>query len=105
MKKIPRRHKFKAQPVVNDGIRFDSKKEARYYEQLKLAKAGGLIVFFLRQIPFDLPGGVKYRCDFQIFYTDGTIRFVDVKGFETKDFIMKKKMVENLYPIKIEVVK
>jgi len=97
------RHKFNARPTVADGIRFDSKKEARYYHDLKLLQQVGEIVFFLRQVPFHLPGGVVYRCDFQEFHKDGTVRFVDVKGVQTKDFKAKKKMVEALYPVTIEI--
>lgn len=42
--------------------------------------------------------------DFQEFHASGEVRFVDVKGMETKDFIMKKKMVEALYPVEIQIV-
>ena len=98
------KHKFNAVRTEFDGIKFDSKKEAAYYEQLKIRQKIGEIIFFLRQVPFHLPGGVTYRVDFQEFHTDGSIRFVDVKGMLTKDFIMKKKMVENLYPVEIEIV-
>jgi hypothetical protein len=99
------RHKFNAKAVEDEGHRFSSKKEHRYYRQLLLLQKAGIVSFFLRQVPFHLPGGVKYVTDFQIFYTDGEITFVDVKGFETSEFKMKKKMVEALYPIQIEVVK
>ena len=98
------RHKFNAVRTEVDGIKFDSKKEAKYYGQLQLRKKSGEIVFFLRQVPFHLPGGVIYRVDFQEFLSDGTIRFTDVKGFSTPEFIMKKKMVEDLYPVEIEIV-
>lgn len=96
------RHKFGARKVERDGIKFDSKKEARRYDELKLLVRAGKVLFFLRQVPFDLPGGIKYRIDFLIFWADGTVTFEDVKGFRTKDFIMKKKMVEDLYPVEIE---
>jgi hypothetical protein len=37
----PKRAKYGAEPTVVDGIRFDSKKEAARYQELKLlAKAG-----------------------------------------------------------------
>ena len=98
------RHKFNAKPTEVDGIRFDSKKEARYYQELLLRQRAGEVVFFLRQTPFHLPGGVTYRVDFQEFHASGEVRFVDVKGMETKDFIMKKKMVEDLYPVEIQIV-
>lgn len=98
------KHKFFAEPTELDGIRFDSKKEAKYYQQLKLRVKAGEVLFFLRQTPFHLPGGVTYRVDFQEFHADGTVHFTDVKGMQTKDFIMKKKMVEDLYPVEIEIV-
>jgi len=98
------RHKFNAVRTECDGIKFDSKKEAQYYQTLKLEQMAGTILFFLRQVSFDLPGNVKYRCDFLVFYTDGTIKFIDVKGVKTKDYIMKKKQVESLYPIEIQEV-
>jgi hypothetical protein len=103
-----RRTKFNAQACFEDGLRFDSKKEAAYYKRLKVLKKAthdsDRVDFFLRQVPFDLPGGIKYRVDFQVFYCDGRIEFVDVKGFETKEFKMKKRMVENLYPVEIIIV-
>lgn len=98
------KHKFNAVPTKVDNIHFASKKEARYYEQLKILQKAGDVVFFLRQVPFDLPGGVKYRVDYQEFRKDGTVHFIDVKGFKTDKYIMKKKMVESLYPVIIEEV-
>ena len=98
------RHKFNAVRTVNDGISFSSKREASFYDNLKILKVAGEVLFFLRQVPFHLPGNVTYRLDFMIFYANGDIRMVDVKGFKTKEYIMKKKMVEVEYPIKIEEV-
>ena len=98
------RHKFNAIQTIRDGIKFASKKEAAYYDELKLKQKAGTVCFFLRQTPFHLPGNITYRIDFQVFNSDGTVHFIDVKGFETKTFKMKKKMVESLYPVKIEIV-
>ena len=95
-------HKFNAKRTEIDGISFPSKKEAAYYQQLLLRQKGNDVIFFLRQVPFHLPGGVRYVVDFQEFLSDGTVRFVDVKGMRTSEYIAKKKMVEALYPIKIE---
>ena len=97
-------HKFHAKVTEIDGIKFHSKKEARYYQQIKMLQKAGDIVFFLRQVPFDLPGGIKYRLDFLEFRKDGTVHAIDVKGFKTSEYIMKKKMVESLYPITIEEI-
>lgn len=100
------RHKYGAVACESDGIKFPSKLERRYYEKLKLLQKSGELVMFLRQPKFDLPGGVTYSADFIEFWADGTVRVVDVKGMPpTKDFLTKKRIVEDLYPIEIEVVK
>ena len=98
------RHKYNAVATETDGIKFSSKKEARVYGQLKLQQAPGEVVFFLRQVPFYLPGGVKYVCDFQVFYAAGNVRFLDAKGMQTESFKAKKRMVEALFPVQIELV-
>ena len=101
------RHKYSAQPTTTHGIRFASKKEARYYAELLLRVRAGEVIVFLRQVPFQLGGTppVTYRCDFQEFWADGTVHFVDVKGFATPSFKKNQKLVHDLYaPIIIEVV-
>lgn len=94
-------HKFNAKRTELDGIKFASKKEAAYYSELLIRIKIGEVLFFLRQTPFHLPGGVKYVCDFTEFHSDGTVWFVDVKGMRTPTYKAKKKMVEALYPIEI----
>jgi len=87
-----------------DGIRFQSKKEARYYRELKTRVFAGEVAYFLLQVPFRLAGGVKYRVDFMEVWTDGSIHWIDVKGFRTPTYKMKRRMVEVCYPVKIEEV-
>ncbi len=99
------RHKFNAITTEVDDILFHSQLEAEYYKHLKLLVMAKEVVFFLRQVPFHLPGKTTYRVDFQVFYTDETVGFIDVKGVETKEFIRAKKQVEALYPVEIEVIK
>lgn len=99
------KHKFNAKPVNDDGQHFSSKLEHRYYQHLKLLQKSGEVVFFLRQVPFHLPGNVTYRCDFQVFYSDGNVKFIDCKGISTPMFELKNKQVEASYPVKIELVK
>lgn len=95
------RSKYSAKKTVVDGITFDSKKEAKYYCDLKILKQKGEVLMFLRQVPFHLPGGVIYRLDFLVFWADGRVQFVDVKGFKTRDYIIKKKLVESIYDVMI----
>ena len=40
-----------------------------------------------------------------VFYSDGTVRVVDVKGVETEVFKVKKRLLEETYPFKLEIVK
>lgn len=93
-----KRSKYGAIATVVDGIRFDSKKEARYYEQLKLRVQAGEVLFFLRQVPIYLPGGTRLVIDFLEFHASGEFRFVDVKGRETEAFKIKRREVEAAYP-------
>lgn len=98
-------HKFKAKAVEEDGHLFPSTLEFNYFKHLELRVRIGEVIFFLRQVPFHLPGGLKYYVDYQIFNSSGTVDFVDVKGHTTAEFLMKKKLVESLYPVEIKVIK
>jgi len=98
------RHKYHAVRTEFDGIKFASRKEAHYYCQLCIRKHDGEVVQFLRQVPFHLPGGVRYVCDFMVFLADGTVEFIDVKGYQTAEFLAKKRLVEAIYaPITIKL--
>lgn len=101
------RHKYDAVPTFRGGIRFDSKAEAEYYDLLVMrCGPGGDVLFFLRQVRIDLPGATRLVIDFLEFHRDGSCHAVDVKGFETETFRLKKRQVEALYPgLVIEVVK
>ena len=100
----PKESKFHSVITEALGIKFHSKKEARYFLELVCRQKAGEVLYFLRQVPFDLPGGVKYRIDFMEVHADGSIRWIDVKGVKTPMFIMKRKQVESLYPVKVEIV-
>ena len=95
-------HKFNAKRTVNDGISFSSKKEAHGYQTQKNRQSAGEVLFFLRQVPFYLPGKVKYVCDFVTFESDGSVHFIDYKGMKTESYKAKKRMVEALFPVEIE---
>lgn len=97
--------KYRNQVTVVDGIRFDSKREARYYEELKLRKAAGEVSYWLRQVPLHLPGGTRYVVDFLVFFTDNKPpHYVDVKGHQTQVFKLKRREIEHHYPIQLVVL-
>lgn len=100
---LERRTKYGNLPTVVDGIRFDSKKEAAYYGQLKLRKEAGEVLYWLRQVPIHLPGGTRYVIDFLVFFVDRARapEYVDVKGRETAMFRVKRREVEHHFPFAI----
>ena len=95
------KHKFHAKPTTVGDHKFGSKKEAKRYQELLLLKSSGEVLFFLLQTRFDLPGGVIYRCDFLVFWANGEVTIEDIKGIKTALYIVKKKILEATYPIKI----
>ncbi len=109
--KQPKKSKYNNKKVIVDGIKFDSKKEAEYYCQLKLLKQAGEIKDYRLQPIYELQpafkkNGKKYRAityiaDFVITNNDGTTDVVDVKSsktFKTQVYRIKKKMFEYKYP-------
>lgn len=102
------RRKYHNVPTTVDGIRFDSKREAQYYQRLCLEREAGVIEYFLRQVPLHLPGGTKLVVDFVVFARDErgclSVRYVDAKGRQTDLFRVKRREVEHHYPITVELV-
>lgn len=84
-----------------DGHTFDSKKEAEFYCELKLKLKAGAIKGFCLQPVFILAPDLKYKADFIVFNNDGTTDIIDTKGFKTKEYIVKKKVFEDKYDLKI----
>lgn len=102
------RHKFNAKPTVVDGIRFDSKAEAKRYTELKLMERGGAIQDLQLQPSFDLhsPDGTKittYRADFSyVEYGERVIE--DVKGVLTPVYRIKRKWMKAEHGIEIKEI-
>jgi len=99
------KHKFHAERCQREGVKFASKAERRFYDQLKLLQRSGDVLFFLMQVPFRLPAGIVYRADFMVFYADGNCEIIDVKGVETPEFKLKHKLLEETYPITLRIIK
>lgn len=102
-------NKYKNRKTKVDGIEFDSLKEARRYQELKLLVRGGAIKDLELQPVFELiptqrhegktVRKANYIADFK--YTDiqrGIVVVEDVKGFKTDVYKLKKKMFLYKYP-------
>jgi hypothetical protein len=104
----PKRSKYGNRKVVVDGMKFDSQKEADYYMGVLLPiwKAGELKLL-ARQVPFDLPGGIRYIADFVTVDREGAVRVIDTKSDATRRirvYINKKKQMRAIWKIEIEEV-
>lgn len=100
-KKGNKRNKYGAVKTSVDGHTFDSKKEAEYYQELKIRMQCGDIKGFCLQPVFILAPGLKYKADLIVFHNDGTAEIIDTKGFKTKEYIAKKKVFEDKFDLKI----
>ncbi|MEK3993680.1 DUF1064 domain-containing protein [Psychrobacillus sp. FSL K6-2365] len=106
--------KYNSKKIELDGHVFDSKAEARYYEELKLQQEQSKILFFRLQPRYELQESFKkcgklhrkieYVADFEIHHLDGSIETIDVKGFETTDFAIKRKLFEKKFPHKLTLL-
>lgn len=99
------KHKFGAVRCKRNGINFPSKLERAYYDKLLMLQKAGELLFFLRQVGFDIGGGHRYFSDFQLFWADGTVEFIDTKGRDTPLSKLKRDQLEELYPVEIKIVK
>ena len=97
----PGRSKYNAEICAADNIKFRSKKERKRYLELKALQHAGDVLYFHRQIAFDLPGNTRYWADFLVFWKDGRAVYEDVKGKKLAAYIRNKKQVEALYPVRI----
>ena len=128
------RSKYKSRKVVRDGLVFDSLLEYRRWRELLLLERAGKIQGLQRQVSFELipaqyeeiPTGeyyvrgekkgqekikrvcversVCYVADF-VYTEDGKQVVEDSKGFETKDFIIKRKLLLWANGIKLKITK
>lgn len=119
------RNKYHSRKVTRNGITFDSVKESKRYQELLLLERAGVIQDLKRQVEFELiptqrepdtvgkRGGiikgkvielsVKYKADF-VYTENGKTIVEDTKGFKTKDYIIKRKLMLWVHGIKIKEI-
>ena len=115
--------------IIGDDV-FDSKKEAKRYQELLLLERAGEISHLQRQVKYVLipaqkepseqiytrgknrgyrkPGKVlerecSYVADF-VYYQDGELIVEDTKGFRTKEYIIKRKLMLYMHGIRIKEI-
>ena len=114
------RSKYQNKKIVRDGITFDSMKEYRRWVELSLLQRAGTIQELERQVKFQLlpaqyeksdgkkrgkclERAVNYVADF-VYIEDGVKVVEDTKGFKTKDYILKRKMMLYFHGIRIKEI-
>lgn len=109
VKKVKNSSKYRNKKTEVDGIVFDSTKEAKRYKELKLLLKTGHIGLLQRQVEYELNAGgthsLKYITDF--VYLDartGKTIVEDVKGFRTKEYRKKKKLMKKVHGIEIKEI-
>ncbi len=84
------------------GVRYQSKREAGFAMELDLAWRLKQVKEWRRQVEVPLAVNGKPICklvvDFEVRYPDGTTEFVEVKGVQTRDWRIKWKLFDALYP-------
>ena len=122
------KNKYHSRKISRDGLTFDSVREYRRYCELALLEKAGHITDLKLQVPFELlpaqyetferygkkgqrlkdgsrciEKAVIYRADF-VYKDNGKTIIEDTKGFKTKDYILKRKMMLYFHGIKIKEV-
>jgi hypothetical protein len=94
-------NKYNAQIKIYNGFGYHSKREADYAQDLDLLKKGKAITDWDRQFSIDLvAGGVKictHKVDFRVLHNDGRYELVEVKGKETGEWRLKRKLLEAVW--------
>ena len=120
--------KYNNKKVMVDGIKFDSKKEATRYKELKTLERAGIIQNLQRQVKYALipaqyePSGeiytkgkekgkpkkgkliereCAYYADF-VYTENGKTVVEDTKGVKTPEYIIKRKLMLYVHNIKIK---
>ena len=98
--------KYNSVKVEFEGEIFDSKKELRRYKELQLHLKAGAIKELKRQVPYELNEGgshsLKYYADFVYIRVDTGEEIVeDAKGFKTREYIKKKRLMKKIHNITI----
>jgi hypothetical protein len=105
----PKTRKYRNQPTEIDGIRFDSKREAHRWLQLKLEEKAGRITNLRRQVAYGLAVNGEHICKYIADFTyvrDGETVVEDVKSpaSRTDVYMLKRRLMAAVHGITISEV-
>ena len=103
--------KYYSRKVTVGGLVFDSKKEYKRYCELVLLQKAGQVTDLQRQVKYELIPSQKiggkvaeractYVADF-VYQENGKTVVEDTKGFKTKEYIIKRKLMLWVHGIRI----
>lgn len=106
--------KYGNRKITRDGITFDSIKECQRYCELKLMQRAGVISDLRMQVAYELipaqridgkvvEKATSYVADF-VYTENGETVVEDTKGYRTKDYIIKRKLMLWRHGIRIREV-
>ena len=106
--------KYRSKKITADGLTFDSRKEYFRWHELSLLQKAGVVSGLQRQVRYELIPSqridgkvverpVHYVADF-VYQQDGQTIVEDTKGFKTKDYILKRKLMLHVHGIRIREV-
>ena len=104
----PKKSKYGAVKTEIDGIVFDSKHEAKRYQELRLLEQAREITNLCMQVPFELmPKSkygmpIRYIADFTYNDLNGQLIVEDAKGVKTPVYRLKRRMMAELKGIEIK---
>lgn len=102
------RNKYNNTKTIYNGHKYDSKREAEKAQELDLMKQAGevidwtphpryLLIPRYRNKDGKIVRPICYIPDFWVKYPDGSEVVIDIKGFQTPEFKLKKKMFDYRY--------
>lgn len=102
-----KKNKFNNKTCEYSGNIYDSKFEKKVAMNLDLRIKDKEIISYDRQVKISLDVNGYHICnyyiDFVLYYPDGTIEYLEAKGFETDVWKIKWKLFEALYSDKENV--
>ena len=98
--------KYNAKKTTIGAITFDSKAESEFYLELKRLERLGDVEILEIQPKIHLTNAkILYKPDFKVRHKSGLVEYIDVKGFQTAVFAIKKRLWAHYGPGVLAIIK